>query len=103
MMWLLSILGAVVLALIARDAWGWLPRLSRGLVWLVTLPLPHERQAIRREEWAAELVAEFDERRLSGLLWTLKLGPISAWECLRPQAAAEATARSSRSWRYAWS
>ncbi len=82
MMWLLSILGAVVLALVARDAWGWLPRLSRGLVWLVTLPLPNERQAIRREEWAAELVAEFDERRLSGLLWTLTLGPISAWECL---------------------
>jgi hypothetical protein len=80
MMWIAGIVGAILLSLAARDVWGWLPLLSRLMIWLETAPLPKERRAVRRAEWGAELEAEYDDRRLSGLMWTLRLGPISAWE-----------------------
>ncbi|MFL5911707.1 MAG: hypothetical protein ACJ768_14180 [Gaiellaceae bacterium] len=80
MKWIGGFLGAIFLGLAIRDAWGWLPRLSRLIIWLETTPLPKERRLLRREEWYAELAAEYEDRRLSGLLWTLKLCPISIWE-----------------------
>jgi hypothetical protein len=80
MKWIAGLIGALALGLAARDAWGWLPRASRLVIWLATLPLPKARRLIRREEWDAELIAEYDDRRLSGLIWALKLCPISVWE-----------------------
>lgn len=87
--WVLGLLGAVFLGMLAREAWGWLPRLSHMIIWLETAPLPKERRLVRREEWYGELAAEYDERRLSGLLWTLKLCPVSLWEVARSTVASE--------------
>lgn len=80
MNWVLGVIAAVLLGVVARDAWGWLPRLSRIIIWLETAPLSKDRRLLRREEWYAELAAEYDDRRLTGLLWTVKLCPISLWE-----------------------
>lgn len=80
MNWVLSVLGAVLLSLAGWEAWGWLPRLSQMIILLETALLPKDRRQVRREEWIAELAAQYDERRVSGLLWTLKLCPISLWE-----------------------
>ena len=78
----IAILAAIAVSVLGRDAWGWLPRFSRGVVWLQTAPLPRDRRELRREEWHAELDAQYDDRRVTGLLWTLTLVRISAWERL---------------------
>jgi hypothetical protein len=78
-----GILVTLILGLLGRELWGWIPRLSRGVIWLITLPLARERRRRRREEWAAELAVVYDERRLTGLLWTLKLSGVCARESLR--------------------
>jgi hypothetical protein len=44
------------------------------------MPLPRERREVRREEWTAELIAEYEDRRVTGLLWCVSLCRISAWE-----------------------
>lgn len=74
------ILVAIGLSLLGRETWGWLPRFSRGVIWLHTLPLPAARREIRREEWSAELAVEYEDRRLAGLLWALQLCRIAVWE-----------------------
>ena len=47
----IAILAAIAVSVLGRDAWGWLPRFSRGVVWLQTAPLPRDRRELRREEW----------------------------------------------------
>jgi hypothetical protein len=47
----------------------WLPRISRVILYLQTAALRPGRREIRREEWLAELLSEYDDRRLSGLVW----------------------------------
>ena len=90
---LLTALIAVALSVLGRETWGWLPRLSRAMIWLHTLPLPTHRRTLRREEWKAELASEYEDRRVTGFLWTLSLCTVSAWERLttplagRPPAA----------------
>lgn len=80
MNFVLDLLGVVLVSVVSLEAWGWLPRLSRMIIWLETALLAREERLVRRKEWYAELAAEYDDRRLSGLLWTLKLCPISLWE-----------------------
>ncbi len=74
------VLVSVLLSFVGREAWAWLPRLSRVIIVLGTALLPAERRQLRREEWMAELAARTDDRRLSGLLWALALCAISLWE-----------------------
>lgn len=45
---------SVLLGLAGREAWAWLPRLSRVVIVLGTALLPERRRQIRREEWIAE-------------------------------------------------
>lgn len=71
---------AIGLSVLGRETWGWLPRLACGAIWLHTLPLPSARRRVRREEWRAELAAEYDDRRLTGFLWAVSLWRISTWE-----------------------
>jgi hypothetical protein len=70
----------VLLSLLGRELWGWLPTIARAVIWLITLPLPRKRRARRREEWAAHLHDEFDERRLAGLFWVLQLSRVCVLE-----------------------
>jgi len=77
-----AVLLAIALSVLGRETWGWLPRLSRSIIWIQTLPLPKGRRALRREEWRAELATEYDDRRVTGFLWALSLCPVSAWERL---------------------
>jgi hypothetical protein len=76
----LAILVAVIAGMICLEIWGWLPFLSRGVIWLGTAPLPRSRRHERRKEWYEELKAEYDGTRLAGLAWALGLLPICAWE-----------------------
>ncbi|MEN3281434.1 MAG: hypothetical protein V7607_2574 [Solirubrobacteraceae bacterium] len=94
---LVAIVAAIGLSLLGREAWGWLPRLSRAVIWLQTAPLPRERRAIRRVEWHAELAGEYEDRRLTGFMWALSLCRISAWERLTtPIAFRSAVRRAAR-------
>lgn len=88
MKWLFGLIVAVAVGVLGRDLWGWLPRLSRAMIWLGTLPLPGDRRRLRREEWCAELDCAYDDRRLSGLIWALGLVPVAAWERLTISASA---------------
>ena len=81
---MLTLVVAIALSLVGRDAWGWLPSISRGVIRLGIRVLPADRREIRREEWLAELSSVYGERRVSGLLWTLMLVPV----CLRERATA---------------
>jgi len=102
MRWILGLTGLIFMSFLARDGWGWLPRLSRAIIWLETAALPAERRRIRRAEWGAELAAEYDDRRLTGLIWVLKLCAVSLWErATTPVSAPRVAARRlghSREW-----
>jgi hypothetical protein len=50
------------------------------VIFCATLSLSRERRNERRQEWFSELATEFDDRRLTGLVWTIKLAPVCAWE-----------------------
>ena len=76
---LLSTLGGLLAGLVGREAWEWLPTVTRAVIWVATLPLSAERREIRRSEWTAEL-KDFEQRRLSGLVWALCLLPVCLWE-----------------------
>jgi Domain of unknown function (DUF4407) len=78
-----GLLLALLLSLVARELWGWIPPLTRCVLWLITVPLPAERRARRREEWARHLADEFEERRLAGLLWALQLCRVCVLEIAR--------------------
>lgn len=67
-------------SLAAAEIWGSLPLISRAVIWLQTLCLPGERRETRRKEWNAELHEEYKDRRIAGLIWTLSLIRICAWE-----------------------
>jgi hypothetical protein len=77
-----------LMALVGREAWGWLPRLSAFVVRVETSILPSDRRDIRRREWQAEL-AVFEARRLTGLLWTLRLLPVCLFEAAKGERAEE--------------
>ena len=76
-----TLVKAVLVSLLVRELWGWIPTLSRSVIRVVTLLLPRDRQA-RREEWLAELYVSFDEHRIAGLIWTIKLGGICLYQLL---------------------
>ena len=71
---------ALLLGLFNREVWGWLPYLSRAAIWLGTSLLPRPRRLVRREEWHGELLARFDDRRVAGLFWVLRLVGVCVWE-----------------------
>ncbi len=75
-----GILVGIFSAVLGIEVWGWLPIVSRSLIWIETLCLPQERRALRREEWRGELEANYAERRIAGLLWVLRLAPLCLWE-----------------------
>jgi hypothetical protein len=74
--WLKDISAGVL----GAEMWGLLPLLSRAIIWLETLCLPHERRELRRKEWRAELDTHHDGRRIAGLLWAIGLARICVWE-----------------------
>jgi hypothetical protein len=78
--WILSVAVMIVAGVLSLEFWGWLPTLSRWLVWIATLSLPRERRALRRREFREELRGHYDERRIAGLAWTLQLALICIWE-----------------------
>lgn len=69
-----------LLALIGREVWGWIPMLTRAVIWLETAVLPRDRRHVRRQEWLGELNAVYDDRRISGLIWALGLVRVCIWE-----------------------
>jgi hypothetical protein len=77
---ILSVVLMVVAGVLSLELWGWLPALSRRVIWLATLSLPRERRELRRREFGEELKGHYAERRVAGLAWTLRLTPICAWE-----------------------
>ena len=76
----LVILVAIGLSVLGRETWGWLPRVSHRVIWLHTMALPKARRALRRAEWCAELEREFEDRRVTGLLWAISVSRVSIWE-----------------------
>jgi hypothetical protein len=77
-LWLSAAVVAGVAALLPRELWGWLPLMSRASIRLAAAVLPKELRALRGEEWLAQL-PDFDDRRLTGLVWTIQLVPTSLW------------------------
>jgi hypothetical protein len=89
--WLLRVAGALGLSLLGCEFWGWLPRCSKATIWLWTRILPTNHREERYEEWVAELLSEYRERRISGLVWSLALLGVCVWEAateLRPRRLA---------------
>jgi hypothetical protein len=77
---ILSVALMVAAGILSLELWGWLPALSRWVIWLVTLSLPRERRTLRRREFGEELKGHYAERRVAGLAWTLRLTPVCFWE-----------------------
>lgn len=64
------VLAAIGQNVLADEAWGWLPRVAQAIVRSAARRLDGSRQVRYEEEWLAEL-AQFDERRLTGLGWAV--------------------------------
>jgi hypothetical protein len=69
----MSWLAGFLTGLLEREAWAWLPHLTRAIISLETIALPRGHREVRREEWLAELEAEFADRHVAGVLWALSL------------------------------
>jgi hypothetical protein len=62
----------IVQNVLTDEAWGWLPRLAQSLVRSAVRRLDPSRRDRYQEEWRAEL-DQFDDRRLTGLAWALRV------------------------------
>src|ERR1044071_7458066 len=70
----------IMLSLVGREAWGWLPKVNEALIRLGTFALPRSRRAFRREEYLRTLTNRYDERRLSGMLWSIGVVVLCTWQ-----------------------
>ena len=77
---LLAIAAAVTIGLLAREFWGWLPAISRTVIRVHARLLPHEQRHARRQAWFEQLASQYDDRRLTGLVWAAKLAVVSVRE-----------------------
>jgi hypothetical protein len=78
----LALLMNILFSLLGLETWGWLPALTKLLVVIATAAMPAELRRTRREEWLAELEAEYAETRLAGFIWVIALVPVGTWEAV---------------------
>jgi hypothetical protein len=78
----LALLMNILFSLLGLETWGWLPALTKLLVVLATAAMPAELRRTRREEWLAELEAEYADTRLAGFIWAIALVPVGTWEAI---------------------